>query len=51
MPSVKSLAFKRVAYYFKLVAIIILLNKIMLSYSYYIGKGLAYIIIITSSSY
>ena len=48
MPPVKSLVFKRTACYFKLVAIILLLNKIMPTYSYYMEKKLVYIIIITS---
>ena len=51
MPPVRSLAFKRAAYYFKLVAIILLLGKIMPTYSYYIEKGLVYIIIIASLGY
>ena len=56
MPFVRSLAFKHTAYYFKLVAVILLLNKIMPIYSYYIEKGLVYVIIIAflgrqSSSY
>ena len=45
MPSVRSLAFKRLAYYFKLVAVILLLGKIILTYSRYAEKGLVYIII------
>ena len=48
MPLVRSSAFKRFTYYFKLVAIILLLGKIIPSYSYYAEKGLVYIIIITS---
>ena len=51
MPPVISLAFKRTAYYFKLVAIILLLGKIMPTYSRYIEKGLVYIIIIAFLSY
>ena len=47
MPLIRSLAFKRLACYFKLVAIILLLGKIMPTYSYYMEKGLVYIIIIT----
>ena len=43
---VKSLVSKRTAYYFKLVAIILLLNKIMPTYSYCVEKGLIYITII-----
>ena len=51
MPSVRSLVFKRAAYYFKLVAIILLLNKIMPTYSCYAEKGLVYIIIIALLGY
>ena len=46
MPFIKFLASKRTAYYFKLVAVILLLSKIMPTYSYYMEKGLVYIIII-----
>ena len=46
IPSVRSSVFKRLAYYFKLVAIIFLLSKIIPTYSYYAEKGLVYIIII-----
>ena len=46
MPFIRSLAFKCAAYYFKLVAIILLLDKIIPTYSYYIEKGLIYIAII-----
>ena len=46
IPPVKSLASKYAAYHFKLVAMILLLSKIMPTYSYYIEKGLVYIIII-----
>ena len=46
MPPIRFLAFKRTAYYFKLVAIILLLSKIIPTYSYYMEKGLVYIIII-----
>ena len=46
MPFIKSLTFKRFTYYFKLVAIILLLNKIIPTYSCYTEKGLVYIIII-----
>jgi hypothetical protein len=45
MPPIRSLAFKRLACYSKLVAIILLLSKIMPSYSCYIEKGLIYITI------
>ena len=43
---IRFLAFKRLTYYFKLVAIILLLGEIMPTYSYYIEKGLVYITII-----
>ena len=43
MPFVKSLAFKRRAY---IVAVILLLSEIMPTYSYYVLKGLVYIVII-----
>ena len=43
MPSVRSIAS---IYYTKLVAVILLLNKIMPSYSYYKEKKLVYIVII-----
>ena len=46
MPPVRSLAFERAARYFKLVAVIFLLGKIMPTYSYYIEKGLVCIAII-----
>ena len=46
MPLIRSLAFKRTTYYFKLVAVIFLLSKIIPTYSYYMEKGLVYIIII-----
>ena len=46
MPPIRSSVFKRAAYYFKLVAVILLLSKIMPTYSYYIEKGLVYIVII-----
>ena len=48
MPLIRSLASKRTAYYFKLVAVIFLLSKIISTYSCYIEKGLIYIIIIAS---
>ena len=51
MPLVRSLAFKRAAYYFKLVAVILLLSEIMPTYSHYAEKGLVYIIIIALFSY
>jgi hypothetical protein len=45
MPSVRSLASKRLAHHFKLVVVILLLNKIMPSCSCYTEKGLVYITI------
>ena len=45
MPLVRSLVSKRLAYYFKLVAIILLLGKIILTYLRYTEKGLVYIAI------
>ena len=51
MPSIKSLTSKCFAYYFKLVAVILSLNKIISTYSYYIKKGLVYIIIAALFSY
>ena len=50
IPFIKSLAFKRFAYYFKLVTVILLLGEIMPIYFCYTEKGLVYIIIITLSS-
>ena len=47
MPFIKSLVFKHLALHFKLVAVILLLSKIMLTCSRYAEKGLVYIIIIT----
>ena len=46
MPFIRFSAFERTAYYFKLVAIILLLDKIIPTYSCYAEKGLVYIIII-----
>ena len=46
MPSIRSSAFKRTAYYFKLVAVILLLSKIIPTYSCCVEKGLVYIAII-----
>ena len=46
MPFIKSLASKRCTY---MVAIILLLNEIMLTYSYYVLKGLVYIAIMAPS--
>ena len=45
MLPVRSLVFKRTAYYFKLVAVILLLGEIIPTYSYYVEKGLVYIAI------
>ena len=50
MPPVRFSAFKRLTYYFKLVAIILLLGKIIPTYSYYAEKGLVCIIVIALSS-
>ena len=46
MPFIRSSTFKHLAYYFKLVAVILLLDKIMPTYSRYTEKGLVYITII-----
>ena len=46
MPSVRFLVSKRTAYYFKLVAVILLLGEIIPTYSCYMEKGLVYIAII-----
>ena len=46
IPPIRSLVSKRTTYYFKLVAVILLLSKIMPTYSYYMEKGLVYITII-----
>ena len=46
MPSVKSSAFKRFTYCFKLVVVILLFSKIILTYLHCAKKGLVYIIII-----
>ena len=51
MPSVRSLISKYFAYYSKLVAVILLLSKIIFTYSCCIEKGLVYIIITALSSY
>jgi hypothetical protein len=50
MPSVRSLAFKCLAYCFKLVAVILLLSEIMPSYFCYMEKGLVCITITALSS-
>ena len=46
IPPVRSSVSKRTTYYFKLVAVILLLSEIMPTYSCYAEKGLVYIIII-----
>ena len=46
MPLIRSLVSERTARRFKLVAVILSLGKIMPTYSYYVEKGLIYIIII-----
>ena len=51
MPPIRSLASKYLAYYSKLIAIILLFSKIIPTCSYYIEKGLVYIIITALSSY
>ena len=51
MPSIRSLVFKRAAYYFKLVAVILLLGKIMPTCSCYMEKRLVYIAIIALLGY
>ena len=48
MPPIRSLAFKYTTRYFKLVAVILLLGKIIPTYSYCMEKGLIYIAIIAS---
>ena len=51
MPLIRFLVFKRFACHFKLIAVILLLNKIIPTYSRYTEKGLVYIAIIALSSY
>ena len=51
MPFIRSLAFKCLTRYFKLVAVILLLSEIMSTYSRYAEKGLVYIIIIALFSH
>ena len=46
MPFIRFLAFKHLARYSKLVAVILLLGEIIPTYSYYAEKGLVCIIII-----
>jgi hypothetical protein len=50
MPPIKSLVFKRLARYSKLVAVILLFSEIMPSCSCYTEKGLVYIAITALSS-
>ena len=51
MPFVRSLVSKCTVYYFNLITVILLLSKIIPTYSYYMEKGLVYIIIIALFSY
>jgi hypothetical protein len=51
MPFVRSLVFKYLAYHSKLVAVILLFNKIMPTCFCYIEKGLVYITITALFSY
>ena len=51
MPLIRFLVSKRLVYYFKLVAIILLLGEIMPTCSRCTEKGLVYIIIMALSSY
>ena len=46
MPFIRSLTSKRLTYYFKLVTVILLLSKIIPTYSCYIKKALVYVAII-----
>jgi hypothetical protein len=46
MPLIRSLVFKHLAYHSKLVAVILSLSEIILTYSHYAKKGLVYITII-----
>ena len=48
MPFIRFLAFKRLAYYFKLVAVILSLSEIIPTYFRYMLKGLVCVIIIAS---
>ena len=50
MPLIRSSVSKHLTYYFKLMAIILLLSKIIPTYSRCIEKGLVYIIIMALSS-
>jgi hypothetical protein len=51
MPPVRSLVFKHLAHCFKLVAVILLLSKIIPTYSCCTEKGLVYITIVTLFSH
>ena len=51
IPLVRSLAFKRTARCFKLVAVILLLSKIIPTYSYCMEKGLVYVVIVAPLGY
>ena len=51
MPPIRSSAFKRLTYRSKLVAVILLLNKIMPTYSRCAEKGLVYIAIMAFLGY
>ena len=49
MPFIRSSVSKRLAYYFKLVAVILSLSKIIPTYSYYMEKGLVCVTIMALS--
>jgi hypothetical protein len=51
MPPIRSLAFKHLAYCFKLIAVILLFSKVIPAYFYCIKKGLIYITIVALSSW
>ena len=51
MPFIRSLVSKCAAYYFKLVAVILLLGEVMPTYFCCMEKGLVYIIIIAFLGY
>ena len=51
MPFIRSLASKRAAYYFKLVAVILLLSEIIPTYSCCVEKGLICVAIIAPLNY
>jgi hypothetical protein len=50
MPFIRSSVFKHLAYYSKLIAVILLFNKVMPSCSYYKEKRLVYITLIVPSN-